>query len=292
MKFGPRLGGFRRRSVWTAALNNGEWTEPRAALIPDEFDDVSARARGYDSGDYYGMGMLPAGQATVAFLWQFRHNLPRTAGNGGGVFGTVDITLAYQSGDGDRWVHLPGRPDFLTHGTTAWTEGGLYSAANVTEAGDEHRLYLTGATRSHGWYVDTEWKLIEARKQQLIDDGLARIGFAHWPKWRLFGFRGDPEGTFDIDLGPVDQPSQLRLNYEADRGGSIRAHLMLTSPDGSTNIEERSDADAVRLTGDSVGQVVAWKGGDVIQPSGGRPVTARLSLECASVYAFELVPAL
>ncbi len=291
MKFGPRLSGFRRRSIWTAALSDGVWTEPRAALIPDDYDDVSALARGFDSGDYYGMGMLPAGQGTVAFLWQFRHSLPRTAGNGGGVFGAVDISLAYQSGDGDRWVHMPGRPDFLTHGSTTWMQGGLYSASNVTEIGDEHRLYLTGATHSHGWYVDTDWKLIEARKQQLIREGIGRLGFAHWPKWRLFGFRGDPEGALDIDLGPVEQPSRLKLNYEADRGGAVRANLIRADGDVNTDVAGHTEADSVPLTGNHVDQIVAWKDGDVIPPSEGRPVTAHLSLDCASVYAYELVPA-
>ena len=285
LKYGPRAHGFRRRSVWTAALKDGRWTDSAAALIPDEFDDVCATARGFASGDYYGMGMLPAGQGIVGFLWHFRHDLPRTRGNGPGVFGAVDVGLVYQTGEGDCWRHAPGRPDFIAHGTVPWTRGGIYTAANVVEVGDEHRLYLTGTPHSHGWYVDAEWKRLDDRMEQLIDGGLARIGFARWPKWRLFGFRADPTGSLEIDLGPIDTPGRLLLNYETESGGSVRTELL---SDGEP-IEGRSADDSVAATGDAVAGSVAWNDGDLIQPSDGKPVTARLHLETATVYAFDLV---
>ena len=287
LKFAPRANGFRRRSVWTAALDGDQWTEPVASLIPDEFDDVCAAARGYASGDYYGMGMLPAGKATVGFLWHFRHDLPRTKGNDAGVFGAVDVGLAYQSGAGDCWRHLSGRPDFIPHGTTPWSRGGIYTAANVVDAGDEHRLYLSGTPHSHGWYLDAEWKRLDDRMQQLVDEGLARIGFARWPKWRLFGFRADPTGSLDIDLGPIDKPSRLALNYETESGGSVRTELL----DNGKPIADRGTDDSVALTGEGIASTVAWRDGDIIQPSAGKTVTAKLHLETATVYAFEIVPA-
>ena len=128
MKFSPRARGFSRRAIWTATLQDGVWSRPRSALIPDDFDDVAALARGYASGDYYGMGMLPAGRGTVGFVWQFRHTLPRTAGSETGVFGPVDLSLVYQAEEDDCWVHMPGRPDFVAHSALPWTQGGIYSA--------------------------------------------------------------------------------------------------------------------------------------------------------------------
>ena len=79
-------------------------------------------------GDYYGMGMMPAGSGTVGFLWQFRHSLPRKHLSDYGVFGVNDVTLVYQAGRGERWEHVPGRPDFISHAAPSF--------------GKRHRIYL------------------------------------------------------------------------------------------------------------------------------------------------------
>lgn len=66
-----RLGfqGFTRRSIWTAEFADGEWTDQRMALIPDDYDNIRAMSQGYASADYYGMGLMPAGAGMVGFLW-------------------------------------------------------------------------------------------------------------------------------------------------------------------------------------------------------------------------------
>ena len=69
----PSVNGIPRRSIWNAEFRDGRWSEAHSALLPDEVDDIAAVARGFSSGDYYGMGMMPAGSGTVGFLWQFRH---------------------------------------------------------------------------------------------------------------------------------------------------------------------------------------------------------------------------
>jgi hypothetical protein len=197
----------------------------------------------------------------------------------------VDVGLVYQSGEGDCWRHVAGRPDFIAHGTVPWTRGCIYTAANVVEVGDEHRLYLTGTPHSHGWYLDAEWKRLDDRMQQLIDEGLARIGFARWPKWRLFGFRADPTGSLDIELGEVAEPSTLVLNYETESGGNIRSELL----SGGEPVGGRSKDESVALTGDAISNPVAWKDGSAIARSSGKPLSVRLYLESATVYAFDLV---
>ena len=65
---------------------------------------------------------------------------------------------------------------------------------------------------------------LDALKQTLIDEGISRIGFAKWPKWRLFGFRSDPQGAISVNIRP-DSPCKFLLNYECEVGGSIRAEL-------------------------------------------------------------------
>ena len=280
LKYTPRYLNIPRRSIWTAELRDGVWSAAHSALIPDEFDDVCAIARGFASGDYYGMGMMPAGSGTVGFIWQFRHTLPRTAGRQSGVFGTMDVSLAYQAQPGDRWLHLPGRQDFMSHRTFTWDRGGIYTASGTVAVGKEQRIYFCGALESHGWYVDDRWQIQEKWKQKLIEGGLDRVGFAYWPADRLFGFRADPEGVLELNLGLIDQPSTLALNYTTLPGGSVRVEL--PARDG------HALADAVPLTGDQIQRIAAWQGGERILPIPDQPLIVRLHLERAEVYAYEL----
>ncbi|NLG52021.1 MAG: hypothetical protein GX552_18085 [Chloroflexi bacterium] len=283
LKFSPRVNGFQRRSIWNAELVDGEWSDAHAALLPDEFDDICAVARGYASGDYYGMGMLPAGRGTVGLLWQFRHDLPRTGGAGVGVFGSVDVSLVYQAGRGDRWLHRPGREDFISHVQTPWMAGGIYTASCPVEVGDEQWLYITGTVHSHAWYLNEHWQLIEPRQREMIESGFSRIGVARWPKDRLFGFRADPEGVLELALRAQDNPFELKLNYRTDPGGSIRVEL--------PGIAGYELDNAVPLTGDSLSNTVAWATGTAIPPQPAGVVRARLHLDCAEVYAYETSPA-
>ena len=276
---------LRRRSIWNAGFVDGRWTPESRALVPDDFDDVAAITRGYAGGDYYGMGMQAARGSTVGFVWQFRHTLPRTPTPGweSGIFGTVGVTLAFQEGAGDCWQHAPGRRDFIPHDALPWAEGGVYTASCPIECGDEHRLYLCGARHSHGWYLDSSWKRLDRRKNELMEEGLAWITFARWPKWRLFGFRADPDGTIEIRLGKIGAPSRVRLNYECDPSGSIRPEVV-----GAAG---RSVADSDPLTGSSSGRPASWRDGEnIMPPEGGGEVTIRLHLERATVWAFDLEP--
>ena len=274
--------GIRRRSVFCAEFRDGAGTAPRCALVPDEFDDVCALARGFASADYYGMGMLPAGMGTVGLLWQFRHNLPRRGDSPVGVLGVMDVSLVYQPGPAERWIHASGRQDFITHAALPWMAGGVYTASCPIEVGDEHRLYLCGTLCSHGWCFDSAWQMVERLKQQMIEESFAKIGFARWPKFRLFGFRSDPEGVLTVDVGEIAAPSELVLNYRTDSRGSIRVEL--------ADIPGHSLDDAVALMGDNVGEAAAWKGGTVIRAGNGKRITALIHVESAEVYAFEIRP--
>ncbi len=280
LKYSPRYLNIPRRAIWTAELRAGVWSDAHSALIPDEFDDVCAMARGFASGDYYGMGMMPAGSGIVGFIWQFRHTLPRTAGRQFGVFGTMDVSLAYQAQPGDRWLHLPGRKDFMSHRTFNWDRGGIYTASGTVEVGDQQRMYFCGAQESHGWYVDDAWQINDKWKQALIESGLDRIGFAYWPKDRLFGFRADPEGVLELNLGLIDKPCSLVLNYSTLPGGRLRVEL--PARDG------HALADAIALTGDQITGLATWQCGEQILPTLDQPLIVRLHLERAEVYAYEL----
>ena len=153
MKIVRRTGGLARRTWWEAKMTGGRWSDPLPALIPDEFADVAAIGRGYASGDYYGVGLLPVGRATVGFVQQFRHNLPRRVtplGSEAGRLGVVDLSLAYQSDEGAPWIHAPGRRDFVAHDQVPWATRCVYCASSVAEFGDEQRLYVGCKGVGHG----------------------------------------------------------------------------------------------------------------------------------------------
>ena len=285
-KYNPRYHVIPRRAVWLAELRDGVWGDGARALVPDDFDDVAAMTRGYCSGDYYGLTLLPAGGASCAgILQQFRHSLPRTAGVGCcGVFGVTDLSLVYQDGPRDCWQHAPGRQDFLGHEGAPWTKGGIYSAGNVLTRGQEQRLYLTGQGQTHAWYLDESWKLLPRWKEAMrVSGDVSRGGFASWPAWRLFGYRADPEGVLSIRLGAPAQPVEVVLNCEAEPGGSIRAEL-----EGDP---ERGIEAAVPLAGDQPAATVRWQNGTSLPPrADGTELNLKLHLERATVWAYEVRP--
>ncbi len=283
LKVTPHVNGIPRRSIWNAEFRDGRWSEAHAALLPDEYDDIAAGARGFASGDYYGMGMMPAGSGTVGFLWQFRHRLPRTYGSGIGIFGEIDVTLAYQAARGDRWLHVPGRPDFISNRDPGFGRGVIYTASCPILVGDEQWLYFNAYARSHAWYLSDKWQNDDALLRTVVDEGLARIGIARWPKWRVFGWRTDPQGTLTLKLDGITEPSRLLLNYECEPGGSIRISL--------EDVPERTEGNAIPLTGSRFDAPATWRDGAVLAPPpDGKPVVVTLHMDRASVYAYQVIP--
>ena len=282
MKRQPHVSGMMRRSFWNATLKDGVWSDWKAALVPDDYDDVIARRNGHISADYYGVAMMPAGWGMVGFIAQFRHRhpLPRNKLQGGcyGNWGETDVTLAYQPGAGERWLHSAGRPDFLTHGAVPWARNGWYLGSNVIDCGSEQRLYLTGAVGGH----------ILARPDE---NTWGRIGFVSWPSWRLFEFRAEPRGELEIDLGVLDRPSELRLNFKTFSQGSVRVQILTAKPLYTLQeIAGRRHDDCVPLVGDKLDELVRWQNGAVIQPVAGTRTIVRLVIEHAAVYAYDVRP--
>ena len=246
-------------------------------LQPDKQAQADAVSRGYKMGDYYGMGMMPAGSGTVGFLWQIRaeKNL---------MHGVNDVTLTYQAGRGESWEHVPGRPDFISHADPNFGKGTIYTSSCPVTVGDEQWLYFTAYTRTHGWYLHNDKEIADKRMQTVIDEGLSRIGVARWPKWRLFGFRSDPKGSLTLTLDGIKEPSRLLLNYECEQGGSVRISL--------EDVPGRTEENSIPLTGSSFDAAATWSDGDVLAPRPeGQSVKATLHMDRASVYAYQILPA-
>ena len=275
LKFAPKINGRRRRAVWNAELRDGRWSKAHAALSPDDIANADAISRGYRIGDYYGMGMMPAGSGTVGFLWQLRSS--------NGTHGVNDVTLVYQAGRGQNWEHVPGRPDFISHADPDFGKGTIYTSSCPVTVGDEQWLYFTAYNRTHGWFLHKDKRIAAKRMQTVIDEGLSRIGVARWPKWRLFGFRSDPGGSLTLSLAGIKEPCRLLLNYECEQGGSVRVSL--------EDVPERAEENSIPLTGSSLDAAATWSDGDVLAPRPeGQSIKATLHMDRASIYAYQILP--
>ena len=287
LKYSPRWLRIGRRSIHTAECRNGVYSDAVSALYADEFDDICAVTRGFHSCDYYGMGMLAAGQGAVGFLWNYWHELPYTGSPtcGFALYGTSDITLVYQPEPGGRWFHMPGRPLFVDHTEIPWARNGwINSGSSVVEVGDEHRLYFSGQPTSHGFGWTPDWKATPKWKEYMQTHVASGITFASWPKWRLFGFESDPEGSFSIHLGKIEKPCELFVNYEIIKpDGRVCAELHV-HPSAKVHTFE----DSVPMTRGATGEKATWKTGTVIPAT--PSATVFLRLENARVYAYELRP--
>lgn len=296
MKFVRLAGGLHRRAIWTAELADGAWGDPVCALVPDEFDDLSARARGFQSTDFYKMGLLPAGCGWVGLIENFRHWLPMSATppQHYAIFGNADVTLAYQAQPGDRWLQAPGRPSFIGAERPAWAGGWLGVAGGPVEAGAEHWLYVAGSARSHAWEFNPDWTRDPRRVAARDAEGAGVVaGLARWPRWRLFGFQSEPAGVMEIDLGALDRPSELVLNYKAGSQGMLQVQLFARAGRGDkAAINGRSEPEAcVPMTGDTLAGAVLWKDGARVDPVPGKRLVARIVMDDAALYAWEWRPA-
>ena len=199
-----------RRAFFSAEWKNGRTTSYTTALVSDEFDDIQAKARGFNSADYYGMGWLPTPGPTIGFLWNFRHQLPVP---GCGNIGRVDISLVYQLERGGRWAPCSGSARLAwSRECPEWAHGAMYTAASALDVGEETWLYFCGTLDGHGWCgaeVDyMEWiKTLAQRK------GFAKIGLAKWKKNRLIGCKANYPERITLRPQILDrQPGRLVLN--------------------------------------------------------------------------------
>lgn len=271
--------GLFRRTFFEGRWKNGLLGEPVRALAPDEIDDMHARMRGLNSADYYGVGLLPTAGPVLGFLWNFRHTLPlgdqeelKQYGNRG----PVDLSLVYQLERGGRWLHLAGRPDWLSAAEMPpWAAGCIYTASEPLEVGDETWLYFTGTANLHGLHghgVD--------RKQALADipGGISKIGLAKWPTNRLMGFKAGVPGRVRLARAVEGGGQELRINAETAPGGRVRARLL----DGEGKPIEGFDfEDCVPLGQNALDHAFAWKGGVPAQAE-----LAEVELRDATLYAF------
>ena len=247
-----------RRVHLTSQWTRESATEPISAFVPDDFDDVVAVSRGFNSADYYGVGLMPSPGVTVGFLWHFRHTLPLSSGiRQYGIFGRMDLSLMYQIQHRGKWLHFPGRADWLcADDVPEWGRHSICTAAFPIEVGDETRLYITGSPYRHGAYLDNSWNPEPKRTAMMMESGYANIGLVSWPTNRLLGFEAPLIET--IELVPAGAASELVLNVRTARDGVVRVALV----DGDDKIIDGFGYDDCQaISGDHRRVVVRWSGG-------------------------------
>jgi len=283
----PRyVRGLPRRCWFSSEWTREGATEPVSALVPDEYDDIAAAARGFNTGDYYGIGMMPTPGPTIGFLWHFRHQFPYLSDtrNQFGNFGRTDIALVYQHERGGRWTHFPGRPDWLTpERMPAWARGCLYTASSPIDVGEESWLYFTGDAHRHGWFLNHQWKRDPQLKAMMDPGGFTHIGLAKWPKDRLLGYHAPLLER--LELAPRDgAENRLALNVATRSDGFVRAALV-NRLDGKP-IEGFDFEDSVPINGDHREAAVRWQGKDAF-PAADVPLAVMLEISKGRLYAFD-----
>ena len=287
-------GMFRRR-FFTATWARGQASEPVSAFFPDEVDDANARARGLVSADYYGVGLMPTPGPSIGFLWNFRHQQPLGYSEPQqiryGSVGHVDLSVVYQLERGGRWLHLPGRPDWLAARTAPrWARGGLYTAASPIHVGDETWLYFTGTQDYHGWCgqgVDTRTWRDGVRET----GGFARIGLLKWRRDRVMGYEADHLENLDLTpaAAPPGQDARLVINAATRTHGRVRVGL--ADAKGQPLPGYGLD-DCDPLNGDLQAAPVTWRGSTQLpRIAPDQKVIARLEIQSGTLYAFEFTGA-
>ena len=286
------IRGIPRRVHWTSRWTRDSFTEPESALVPDEFDDVVAVANGFNSADYYGVGLFPTPGATIGFLWHFRHQLPLSSGNVQyGIFGRIDISLIYQIEHRGKWQHFPGRAAWLSGADMPeWGEHGLCTAAFPLEVADETRLYITGSPHRHGSYLDSSWNPDPQRTAMMRERGQSVIGMVSWPTGRLLGFQAPLLETMELTPAAASSSAadsntpKMVLNVVTAQTGRVRVALV---DEQEEPIAGFSFEDCEPISGDHRQAVVRWENGPQLLAN--ETVKVRIEITRGTLWAFEFV---
>jgi hypothetical protein len=250
--------GFRRRCVGFSETTTFEsWPESRMVLIPDEYDDRWVSKPGQHT-DFYGLSGFAYESMYIGFLWIFRIT---DGNNDGPIF--VELVSSH---DGVDWIREeePRTPILPLGPTGSWDGGMVFTPNHPLVESDTIKLYYGGINVTHGAGKEAgAIGLATLRK-----DGFASLD------------AGGAAGTITTKrlLGAA---GPLRVNYKA-AGGSLKVEVL---DENGKALPGFSRDDCEPLNGDSVDQVVRWKGSSEVPRQTG-PVRFRFVLQNAAIYSF------
>ena len=282
------------RGMFRRAFDMAEWTreaatDPHSALIPDEFDDLNARTRGFTAADYYGVGLMPTAGPTFGFLWNFRHQSPLGSWRHicFGQTGCMELSILYQSEPRGCWQHVPGRPAwFGVDDAPEWARGALVTASSPLDVGDRTRLYFTGTGDRHGWLGDSRGDCVSEWKAGRLNGGFARIGLLTWRRNRILGLASEGDASFFLTpRRSTGQEGGLVLNLATRGGGAVRAAIL--DPRTRKPLPGFKLEDCRPVCGDRLRVRMRWPRQTRMPPYGKRPPLAQIEADRATVYAFD-----
>lgn len=277
------IGGVGRRSVYEASWKDGFASPEAAALLPDEYDDICAHTRGFQSADYYGMGVMPTPGPTIGFLWNFRHMSPLVGGYAN--MGRVDLSLVYQSEKGAKWRHVYGRPDWLcAENAPEWSRGALYTSSSPIDVGSETWLYFTGTRDRHGWTgVDRGYmEYLDTLKGK---GGFAQIGILKWQKDRLLGYSTSLRDRIELNTGCPGFKGELLVNVKTRQHGKVCARV--ANGAGET-LDGFGFSDCDSFAGDYSERVISWNGKTELPYLPDDYMLLEVEIEDGAIYGFDL----
>jgi len=277
------IGGVGRRCVYEASWKDGVVTPEVSTLLPDEYDDICAHSRGFQSADYYGMGVMPTPGPTIGFLWNFRHMSPLVGGFAN--MGRVDLSLVYQSESGAKWRHVYGRPDWLcAENAPEWARGALYTSSSPIDVKDETWLYFTGTRDRHGWTgVDRGYmEYLDTLKGQ---GGFAQIGVLKWQKDRLMGYSTSLRDRIEFHTGRLGFKGEFSVNVKTQESGSVHARV-LNGAGAVVGGYDFNDCDS--FSGDFIQHTITWHGKSELPFLPDDYIIVEVEIENGVIYAFDL----
>lgn len=179
-----------------------------------------------------------------------------------------DFHLA-TSPDGVVWDFVPGGPVCEPGDPGAW-DGGVVApgVGLVSLPGERMGILLAGSAVPHK----------HPRRPPL-----GALGWAWWPEGRLVALECPVEGSFAL-FPLVFKGRTVHLNFRTRPAGYVRVEAV--GPDGEV-MRGRSFDDCDWLCGDSLGQVISWRGETDLGHTDGAPVTLRFRLRTAELYSVE-----
>ncbi len=176
---------------------------------------------------------------------------------------TTRIAMA-SSHDGKVWHWVPGGELLRTPPFGRWDGGCIWATPNLLELpnGDWALPYIANNV-PHKY----------PRGQRT-----SGTSYAVWPKGRMIAVEAEDHGEFTM-IPIIPRGKRLVINAVTLRTGWVKVGVLGVSGHGVS--------DCVAITGDQHGARVSWRGSDELGVGDGSPVTLRVEMKQARIYALE-----
>jgi hypothetical protein len=194
----------------------------------------------------------------------------------------TDSTQIYMatSQEGRIWSFIPGGPVLSTGVAGEWDGGCIFAAGDLIEPGNGlAMLPFVGYRVPHKY----------PRYQPL-----GELGFATWQAGRLSALKATGAASFTTPQF-IFEGSRLRLNLQTMHSGEVRVEI--AQAEGSPRPVPQAEgpafpgysfAECDLMRGDLPMHTVTWRGVSDISGLSGKPISLRVQMRAASLFAFQI----